>query len=535
MSKKIDLSVYTKALLNALKEIYSNKKTIPPEIPKIKVSQTVSFFAFLYEKVRNAVEFREEHLIRRAAIERILKRRLALNPEGKGEGENLIRELLWARYLPNESLTEHDVNSIQNLIDKYLSLKKAVIEGRPAEKRIYYYEFIIDLMTCEIEEKLNRSQAQVNAAFLYFFYQVLKDKILLKNTSEDTKNSYFYVACESAYAKNDRSYIRYHLFKLFYNSLEEIPLNEIENYASKFPQLVEEIDRIINNPFLDKLNKFVRKQVPPFLILFELIRRYPNEVEKIISSEEELWKKVDLICREKYQETGKKLRQAAIRSVIYVFLTKMIFALILEYPLSIYFYNHVDLQSLAINSFFPPFLMALIVSFFRVPSEKNTKKIYERIINILNKDPSFEKEKALISKKPKPQRPLLFFGFTIFYSLTFAVTFSIIYVILDYLNFNLISKSIFIFFVSVISFFGYRVRQISKEYTLEEKESVLTPIIDFFFVPILSVGKFLSSEIAKLNIFILIFDFLIEAPFKLIFEIIEEWINFVKARKEEII
>ena len=33
------------------------------------------FFALVYEKVRNAVEYREDHLILRAAIERILKRR----------------------------------------------------------------------------------------------------------------------------------------------------------------------------------------------------------------------------------------------------------------------------------------------------------------------------------------------------------------------------------------------------------------------------------------------------------------------------
>jgi hypothetical protein len=54
-------------------------------------------------------------------------------------------------------------------------------------------------------------------------------------------------------------------------------------------------------------------------------------------------------------------------------------------------------------------------------------------------------------------------------------------------------------------------------------------------MPILSIGKFLSQEIARLNFFIFIFDFLIEAPFKFIFEIIEEWISFVRKRKEEII
>jgi len=129
----------------------------------------------------------------------------------------------------------------------------------------------------------------------------------------------------------------------------------------------------------------------------------------------------------------------------------------------------------------------------------------------------------------------LIFGFTIFYSITFIVTLLIIYQLLSLLDFNFISQIIFIFFVSVVTFFSYRIRQIVKELRLEDKENIFTPIIDFFFMPILSLGKFFSQEISKLNFFIFIFDFLIEAPFKLIFEVIEEWISFVRKRKEEII
>ena len=94
---------------------------------------------------------------------------------------------------------------------------------------------------------------------------------------------------------------------------------------------------------------------------------------------------------------------------------------------------------------------------------------------------------------------------------------------------------IFLFFVSVVTFFSYRIRQIVRELRLDDKESMLTPLVDFFFMPILSLGKFFSQEIAKLNFFIFVFDFLIEAPFKMIFEIVEEWISFVRKRKEEIV
>jgi hypothetical protein len=72
-------------------------------------------------------------------------------------------------------------------------------------------------------------------------------------------------------------------------------------------------------------------------------------------------------------------------------------------------------------------------------------------------------------------------------------------------------------------------------YRLIEKTSFFTPIVDFFFMPILSLGKVFSEGVSKLNFFTFIFDFIIEAPFKLIIEVIEEWISFVKQKKEEIV
>ena len=141
------------------------------------------------------------------------------------------------------------------------------------------------------------------------------------------------------------------------------------------------------------------------------------------------------------------------------------------------------------------------------------------------------KLESLLFQKNLHQKTSFDFWFYGFYTLTFLVTLSLIYEFLKNLGFNLVSQVIFVFFVSVVSFFSYRIRQVTKELRLEEKASVLSPIVDFFFMPMLSLGKFFSSEIAKLNFFIFIFDFIIEAPFKLIFEVVEEWISFCEKEK----
>ncbi|MCX7956031.1 MAG: hypothetical protein N2593_02935 [Patescibacteria group bacterium] len=531
--KSIKLSSYTQALLSALTSI--KKRSRPDDLSALNVSQTVSFFALAYEKVRNAVEFREDHLILRGAIERILRRRFSINPDGKGEAENLIRELLWARYFDNGAFGTEDIIKIQEIIDKYIFLKRKIIPGRDINTQNFLNDFLLDLLTCQIEEYLKSESAQRNANLTYFIYQVLRKKIKIEGLKEEEKDVYFLISLEKIFRRSDKAYLHHHIFIDFYKPLYSYSKEELEKIASKLPSIFEKIDKMIKSPYVDSINKFTKKQLPPFLIFFEIIKNKPEEIESILTGKEKLWIEVDETCRTKYQQMGKRITNLGIRSFIYILLTKMIFAIILEFPLSKAIYNEINYESILINTLFPPILMIIILGFFRVPGEENTKKIYQRIIEIIDEDASFETKIAFVPKKSTPKKPTLIFGFTVFYSLTFIITLSLIYEFLNKLNFNFISQAIFIFFVSVVTFFSYRISQVSKELTLSEKESIFTPIIDFFFMPILSLGKFFSSEIAKLNFFIFIFDFIIEAPFKLLFEVIEEWISFVKKRKEEII
>ncbi|MBI3620204.1 hypothetical protein HY214_03630 [Candidatus Roizmanbacteria bacterium] len=532
-TKEIKLSKLTQALLTNFTAI--KKKTKPDDHSRLTVSQTVSFFAIVYERIRNAVEYREEHLIRRSAIERILKRRLILNPAGRGEAENLLRELLWARYFEEGSLGVVDIERVQKMIDQYVLLRTRITTGQVNEKKAYYTQFLFDLLTCEIEEALDPEDAQTNLLFTSYLYQVLRQRFKIEKTTEEHKDAFLYVATERAFAKSDAAYLRYHLFNLSYKPLSEITADETSRLLADIPATFLKIENIIKNPFVDRLTKYVKRQMPSFLVLFNIMMRNPGSVEAVLTSKDALWQQVDTICREKYQQTSGRLRNLAVRSLIYIFLTKMLLALILEYPLSLYLFNEVNYFAIAVNSLFPPLLMMVIILFVRIPGEENTRRINSNIIDIVDADQSFEKDVAYVVKAPRVRKPVLVFGFTIFYSLTFLITLGIIYEVLTLLNFNYISDLLFIFFVSVVSFFGYRVAQIAKEYRLPKKESFFTPFADFFFMPILSLGKFFSSEIARLNFFIVVLDFLIEAPFKLIFEVVEEWIAFVRARKEEII
>ena len=133
-------SPYLDSLLKSLIEARINRVRRSGE--PIEVSDTVSFLAFLYEKLRNAVEFSEEHLIRRIAITRILKRRLSIKPTGEGEGENLIRELLWGRYIKRDYGTTIQAQQAQKIIDTYLKLQDKIHqEGQVKSKQSIFLLF----------------------------------------------------------------------------------------------------------------------------------------------------------------------------------------------------------------------------------------------------------------------------------------------------------------------------------------------------------------------------------------------------------
>ena len=68
-----------------------------------------------------------------------------------------------------------------------------------------------------------------------------------------------------------------------------------------------------------------------------------------------------------------------------------------------------------------------------------------------------------------------------------------------------------------------------------KKTGVFKSLFDLYTLPILRAGRWISQKFSKINIFVFVFDFIIEAPFKILVELIEQWFSFIREKKEEII
>jgi len=106
---------------------------------------------------------------------------------------------------------------------------------------------------------------------------------------------------------------------------------------------------------------------------------------------------------------------------------------------------------------------------------------------------------------------------------------------LDKLNFGILSKIIFIVFFSLIFFAGAKIKERSKELTVEEdKGGFFSFLFDSFSLPFLRLGKWLSGQWTKYNVVLVIITALIDMPFQIFTEFLEQWRYFVKEKKEEI-
>ena len=101
--------------------------------PKIHVDEIASKVAKFYERIRKITDWKEDNLLRRSAIERILKRSLfgefsklvfLFRTNVDKVAGPLVEELIRGGHLPNDEIPYEIIPRVQSIIDKYFYLLK---------------------------------------------------------------------------------------------------------------------------------------------------------------------------------------------------------------------------------------------------------------------------------------------------------------------------------------------------------------------------------------------------------------------------
>lgn len=552
LSKKADVFfTATTKIKRLFQEVYreqNKKEKSDDEVPRIKVSELVSKMSFYYEKLRNMIDYKEEYLLRKNAIERILRRHILIEDKisikdlnSSEVARHLLVELIRAAYLPNNSVPETKIEEIGKIIDKYLLLRKYSFEYLKEKSSINndtkrdLTRWIISLAATDVEENLGKSG--VDKVVVDYMYDILTRYVVLPDHSdyEKDKDIQIYVGIHRNYLNFDNDMLSFILFKYYTDNWKNPSIEEIKAASKHILRMKEVIDNQLVHPLTGQMNRLINRYTVFFTILLDVIEENPvNVYDSFIKDPKSFPRLVKKMCAKRYLIARKKLRWSAFRSIVYIFATKLVLVLLLEIPVIQFLGSEVDFNSLIINVSFPPVLLLFIVMFTRMPSEANTAKIIEGVEEIT----FIEKERKDFFKLRRPVERTsflnAFFGF--FYTVTFFLTFGAIIWGLRAIDFNVVSIIIFLFFLALISFFSIRIKRgIKQLIILPPRENIFSFILDFFYVPIIQVGKWLNEKFDKINVFVLILDVLIEAPFKFFVDITEEWTKYVKERKDEIV
>ena len=525
------ISQTTEQLLERFQS-YSTSKLSEKE-SKIHVDYIASKVASFYEKIRNIVDYQEEHLLRQKAIERMLKRRLIIRRDGKNIAKSLIYELIRAGHFPNDAIPERKIQDVDIIIDKYVLMLNNLSSSLKKKDKEELSDWMTGLASCEIEENL--APPLEDEILAEYMYMIMKERILLKdgaNFNEKEADIQLFIAIQKALLRADKSLITYRLLKLYYPEWVSAPKNLILEVSQNLFSLKKTLEKQFNHPLSPKLFKLCNRYNTPFLILRDVILKYPKEIKEKISQAESLEPLVEEAYQSRYQRSKAKLSRAAIYSTISIFATKMLLAFAIEVPLDKYVIHQFSYMNLAISILFPPLLMFFIISTIKPPSTGNAQKVIWEIMKIVYKSKKPEVYEIKLSKK----RGLLLSGIIgLAYLIAFFVSFGVLIWILSQLNFGIIGQIIFIGFICLIGFAGVKIRQRSKELSVEkEKESGLIFLMDFFFLPFVIVGKWLSGKLTKINLIILLLTFVWEMPFQVFVEFLENWSSFLKEKKEDI-
>lgn len=506
-----------------------DKASAPNSDKTISVNPLIAELATWYEKFRTAMDYREDEVILRSTIERILKRRLLLGGNGQSVAAPLIRELVWARYFPDSTISESQVTKVAHGVDLYLKLEQEVNDKHRINKGVVN-EWILHLLSSEIEHILKPNDPK--DIMSNFIFRIFRDRVTISDDSEETKDAQVFIATRRAYANDDLAFLRYHLFKQYFGSLDEHNLDKISDH---FPQGLKEIKNQFQHPAKDKIYTYIKNQTIPFLILDDVLRKYRGSATSLTADEELLNSEVIADCNVRYKNISGKVRRAIVRSVIFILFTKAIFALFAEGAFERIFYGRTLWSSIAINILIPPVLMIIVGSLIKTPTRENSLRILRKINTILYDDPLTLDSPLIVSKKPKRTDPMLWSLFILLWLTTFALSFGAIVFLLTKLHVNPFSQGVFVFFLAIVSFVSYRINRTANSYILKDrKENFGSLVSDFFFMPFIQVGSRLTLAISQINIILFIFDFIIETPFKGIFAFFEQWFLFLRTQREKL-
>ena len=537
-----ELSEQTKKLI--AQYVKAKKADAPSDgASTIHVDEVALSVAAFYERVRTVVEWKEEHLMRRAAIIRKLKSRffnLELNDFSAADemAESLVLELIRGGHFPNDKIETTKIADVQKIIAKYVFILKNNPENKSGKAGMNFYNWLLDVCACEVEEAL--APAIREMALVNFMFWSMKEKIkvsdrifqekLLRKGDEDIQ---IYIAVCQALFKFDKPIISYNLIKYKYPNWKNADGQLLMDVSRDIFIIWQELEADLENPISNKFYALCENYDTPYLILGDVLSQNdPEQTGKEITDPQTLESKIKDAYAKRMITLKARISRAAVYSTISIFATKILSLVLIEWIIDEITKGSMNFGILAADIAIPTVLMFMMVTFIKKPSRKNLNLVVMETMKITYKKDSPDTYEIKLSRK---KNFAMRFILSLIYVASSFVTFGAIYFVLNYFGFPITSIIIDIIFIALILFAGTAVAKRAEELTMEkQKEGFFSFLSDVFFLPMQGLGKWISTTWKQYNAIAAFFNALIDMPFSAFVEFLEGWRYFIKERKEEI-
>lgn len=492
----------------------------------IKVNESVGQAAFYYEKLRNSLDWQDEHLFLKNAIKRTLRRRIYLGMNQRDTAKVLLRDLVWAKYFLNESVPLGYIEEVAAILRKYNYLRSNVVSRANSRK---VTEVILGLAACEIEEFLRPSNAEKDFVELTVAHIKGNLQISEHELPSEEIETMLRVGVSREIFKADLDQLRFYLLRKQYPNWPRVSKSDVGHMGKNYDIIITQVDRHIYDNDSRKLQRASKRYIPPFRIVWEILsRRYDSGI--IIKNEDALESASIEIIRKRNKNIYSRVLRSVTRGIIFILLTKIVLALIIEYPYELRYLGEINYTALYTNILLPPALMLVIGLFIKTPGMKNTRMLVNQVRQIVIED-KFDQPKTFTLKKKRSKLYFLFDG--LYFISSIGILILVIWGLIS-LRFNVVSIGLFFFFVSLVSFLAFRISSIAKELEVRRRDdTALIGIYNFIFLPFVFIGKILSEQWSNYNLTLWFWDFIVEAPFKTIMSLFESWLSFVREKRED--
>ncbi len=518
-----------------------------PSTP-IHVDEIASRIAKFYEMIRKVIDWKEDSVLRRSAIERALKRTLFTKLTGftRREGIDTYRvaytitaDLIRGGHLPNDDIAQEKVTKVEVILKKYLYILEHAVfpspELIPIKRQVNFTSFVIELAAVDIEEILSnpikeRILIEAMTDMLTNRIRVLPEGAV---SDSDKKTHVFIGVCRTLFDLDD-GYILVQLLRYSHADWYAPSQTLLETLATSIPNVWVTKDTLFEHPLSHQLYSICERIDTVFMLIGDVIDTYkesPEKITKVISDKIQLTDIVTEAYNKRYLSLKSRLIRLAIFSTLSVFLSNWVTFFIIEVPMASWFYEGFNLFTAMIDFVVPTAVMFALVSIIKPPPESNRDRVLSLVYQSVYSD---EKVKLYdVFMKPKSNRIFAFIMVVMYLTMMFGVLGVVGYVF--YIAKLPITSVVFDTFTIALTFFAaVGIRNKSKELSVDDRTGVWEFLLDMISVPIAKVGEFLARKWKEYNIIAILFTFLIETPMIVVLDFIGNWSQYLKERRAEL-